>query len=204
MIKGKTIEKKILPRYYDKVRRHEKMFEIRKDEDNIQVGDAIVLREWNGKDYTGHQTKREVTYVLRGDEAVEYGVKDGYCIIGLQIPGYDFIITPVVGNERIVNCRDCMYWTDEYVKQNDGRCRQYRGDEPDALGVKHSVSISVGINMGAMCRYEHNRGWEQDHCTFRNPEDFCSRGRLRPTSYEEWHGIVDGYYPEGWIYEKSE
>jgi len=199
MITGKTIEKKILPRYYDKVRKHEKMFEIRVDEDFIQTGDAILLKEWNGKEYTGHKTLREVTYVLRGIEAEEYGVKTGYCIIGLQLPGWDFCFTP--SSERIVNCRDCMYWTDEYVKQNDGRCRQYKGDEPDALGIKHSVSIDVGINIGSMCRYEFQRGWEHDHCTFRKADDYCSRGRLRPTSYEEWQGIVDGYYPEDWIYE---
>lgn len=56
-----------------------KKFEIRKDEDDIQVGDLIVLEEWNGE-YTGQALRRYVKYVLRG--VPEYGLMDGYCIIG--------------------------------------------------------------------------------------------------------------------------
>lgn len=203
MIKGKTMEKKILPRYFHYVRTHAKMFELREDEDNFQVGDAIVLREWDGEKYTGHKTKREVAYVLRGAEAVEFGVQEGYCILGLQIPGWDFISIEPSG-ERVVNCRDCMYWTDEYIRQNDGRCRQYKPEDgKDEPLLHHLVSLDVGTNIGSMCRYEFNRGWEHDHCTYRNAEDYCSRGRLRPMSYEEWHGIKDGYYPEDWKFEQE-
>lgn len=202
MINGKTIEKKILPRYYNEVRTHRKMFEIRKDEDNIQIGDALVLKEWNGREYTGHKTKREVAYVLRGAEAEEYGVQEGYCIIGLQIPGYDFISIEPSG-ERVVKCRDCMYWTDEYVKQNDGRCRQYRPEDgKNDILLHRFVSTDVGTNHGSMCRYEFNRGWRDDHCFYRNDDDFCSRAKKRPCSYEEWYGIKDGYYPDDWIFGK--
>ena len=65
------------------------MFEIRKDEDGIQVGDILVLREWDGEKYTGGRTRREVTYILRN--APQYGLMDGYCILSLQIPGWDFL-----------------------------------------------------------------------------------------------------------------
>ena len=75
----KTVRKKILPEYFDAVQGYRKNFELRKDEDNIQVGDELILEEWNGE-YTGNFTCRKVTYVLR--KVPEYGLKDGYCIIG--------------------------------------------------------------------------------------------------------------------------
>ena len=73
------IRKKILPTYFEAVQENRKKFELRKDEDNIQVGDEIILEEWDGK-YTGRYTRRKVTYVLRN--VPEYGLNDGYCIIG--------------------------------------------------------------------------------------------------------------------------
>ena len=84
----RKIEKKILPEYYKEIRTHRKMFEILKDEDDIQIGDILVLREWDGEKYTGGRTGREVTYILRN--APQYGLMDGYCILSLQIPGWDF------------------------------------------------------------------------------------------------------------------
>ena len=73
------IRKKILPEYFEAVQENRKKFELRKDEDNIQVGDEIMLEEWDGE-YTGRYTNRKVTYVLRN--VSEYGLNDGYCIIG--------------------------------------------------------------------------------------------------------------------------
>lgn len=50
----KTVNKKILPEYFSEVLKGTKTFELRKDEDEIQVGDIIVLNEWNG-DFTGER-----------------------------------------------------------------------------------------------------------------------------------------------------
>lgn len=75
----KTVRKKILPEYFEAVQENRKKFELRKDEDNIQAGDELILEEWNGE-YTGRYTNRKVTYVLRN--VPEYGLNDGYCIIG--------------------------------------------------------------------------------------------------------------------------
>ncbi len=85
----RQIEKKVLPEFYKGIRTHKKMFEIRKDEDNIQPGDILVLREWDGEKYTGGKTRREVTCVLRN--APEYGLMEGYCILSLQTPGCDYL-----------------------------------------------------------------------------------------------------------------
>ena len=42
----KSIEKKIHPKYFRAVRKDEKNFELRKDEDNAQPGDVLILMEW--------------------------------------------------------------------------------------------------------------------------------------------------------------
>lgn len=73
----KTVNKKILPEYFSEVLKGTKTFELRKDEDEIQVGDIIVLNEWNG-DFTGRKISKKVTYVLR-DKPL-YGLQEGYCI----------------------------------------------------------------------------------------------------------------------------
>lgn len=79
----KIIDKKILPQFYNEVVTCSKTFEIRKDEDNAEVGDILLLREWDGKEYTGRLCKRKISYILRSAE--EYGLMSGYCIYGLQV-----------------------------------------------------------------------------------------------------------------------
>lgn len=76
----KTVSKKILPCYYDAVVNGIKAFEIRKDEDDIQAGDILTLREWDGSQYTGRIANMLVKYVLR--DVPQYGLMRGYCIIG--------------------------------------------------------------------------------------------------------------------------
>ncbi len=76
----KRIEKKILSQYFDEVANRSKNFEIRKDEDDIQVGDELVLKEWADGKYTHMVISRTVKYVLRNTP--EYGLMNGYCIIG--------------------------------------------------------------------------------------------------------------------------
>ena len=76
----KSIEKKIFPKYLRAVRKEEKNFELRKDEDNVQPGDVLILMEWENGEYTGRTEVRRIRYVLRN--VPEYGLMPGYCIIG--------------------------------------------------------------------------------------------------------------------------
>lgn len=50
---SKTVTKKILPQYFNDIIRKEKRFELRKDEDDIQEGDILILKEWDGNQFTG-------------------------------------------------------------------------------------------------------------------------------------------------------
>lgn len=77
---AKVVEKKILPEYFKAIIEEKKHFEIRKDEDNLQIGDILILKEWNGKEYTGQSVSAKITYVLRN--APEYGLMEGYIIVG--------------------------------------------------------------------------------------------------------------------------
>ena len=72
---------KILPEYFEAVSSGNKRFEIRKDDRNYQVGDHILLCEWDGKEFTGRfMSIDSIKYILR--DCPDYGLKDGYCIFG--------------------------------------------------------------------------------------------------------------------------
>lgn len=71
----KIVRKKIHPEFFKPVRAREKNFEIRIDEDDIQVGDLLILEEWDGF-YTGESVRRYVKYVLR--DAPAYGLMPGH------------------------------------------------------------------------------------------------------------------------------
>ena len=82
----KEVHKKILPEYFEAVMLHEKNFEVRKDEDGIEVGDHLILEEYDpavehpGKRYTGRSCRRIVRYILRNAE--KYGIKKDFIVIG--------------------------------------------------------------------------------------------------------------------------
>ena len=60
----KTVEKKILPEYFDDVFTGRKKFELRLDDEEINAGDILVLKEWDPiqKEYTGRVMEKKVTY----------------------------------------------------------------------------------------------------------------------------------------------
>lgn len=74
-------ELKILPEYFNEVQSHNKQFELRKDDRDYRVGDWILLKEFENGSYTGRECGCfGITYILRN--CPEYGLADGYCILG--------------------------------------------------------------------------------------------------------------------------
>lgn len=74
--------KKLLPQYFKEVENGKKPFEIRKNDCNYLVSDAILLQEWSPKTkYTGKVILKQITYVLHGGN---YGLEKGYVILGLS------------------------------------------------------------------------------------------------------------------------
>lgn len=78
---------KLLPQYFKPVEEGTKTFEIRENDRDYKVGDTLILREYLNNDclsgYTGQAISKEVSYILEGGQ---YGLEDGYCILGLKEP----------------------------------------------------------------------------------------------------------------------
>ena len=75
-------ELKILPEHFKAVWAGIKRAELRKDDRGFETGDILVLREWDGKEYTGSGIAVKVTHILR--DCPEYGLSDGYCILSIK------------------------------------------------------------------------------------------------------------------------
>lgn len=71
-------ELKILPEYFEEVETNHKTFEIRKNDRDFQVGDILILNEWDGG-YTDNSVERLVTYILSDNKYV----KEGYVIMSI-------------------------------------------------------------------------------------------------------------------------
>ena len=83
-----THELKTWPEYFYDVEKGVKPFEVRVNDRNFQMGDTLILKEFdperekrNGNGYTGRELTRIVTYILQGERI---GIKPGYCVMGLK------------------------------------------------------------------------------------------------------------------------
>lgn len=71
-------ELKILPEYFKAVTSGRKQFEIRKNDRDYKVRDHLILREWNGENFTGNSYKAEITYIT------DYAQQNGYVVMGIK------------------------------------------------------------------------------------------------------------------------
>lgn len=76
-----THELKAYPKYFQETIEGNKPFEIRKNDRNFQVGDVLILKEWDNIKYSGREIGAVVRYVLRDF----IGLQEGYVALGLQI-----------------------------------------------------------------------------------------------------------------------
>lgn len=72
---------KVLPEYYKEIVNGKKTFEIRKNDRKYQVGDKLILKEWDGENYTGNITKKEITYILDDNSGF---VLTGYVVMSIK------------------------------------------------------------------------------------------------------------------------
>jgi hypothetical protein len=82
---------KIWPRYFESINSGDQNFDIRQDDRNYQVGDALILEEYRPKvgEYTGRQIKRVISFIHRSggapvDDPVAHVIMPGYCILALR------------------------------------------------------------------------------------------------------------------------
>lgn len=76
---------KCWPGAFDATWNREKLFEWRRDDRDFNLGDQLILLEWEPETelYTGRGLVCLVSYMLRG----RFGVPDGYCVMGLKPTG---------------------------------------------------------------------------------------------------------------------
>jgi len=88
----KTIEKKIWSEYFDAVASGKKNFELRLADWDIEIGDTLILKDWDHKNnkYTGREITRTVTYLIKTKGAEDWGMwsKDDIEKYGFQIIGF--------------------------------------------------------------------------------------------------------------------
>jgi hypothetical protein len=75
---------KVWKEYYQSLVDGSKTFELRKHDRPFQVGDKLILQEYNQIDskYTGKEIEKTITYTLFN--ASIFGLKEGYCILGIK------------------------------------------------------------------------------------------------------------------------
>ena len=76
-----THELKIMPEYFEAIVKGEKTFEVRYNDRNFAKGDILLLREHDGKEYSGRTIKAGVTYLLNNPAYC----KEGYVIMAIKI-----------------------------------------------------------------------------------------------------------------------
>lgn len=85
-MENKLHELKIYTKYFNAVLDGSKTFEIRKNDRWFQVGDNILLREWDNIKYSGRTIYAEITYILY-DRFI--GLSDGYVALGIKVNDYN-------------------------------------------------------------------------------------------------------------------
>jgi len=78
----KAHELKTIQPYFDQVINNEKGFELRKMDRDYEIGDILILQEYDQytNTYSGREANRVIGYILEG--AVKFGLKKGYGILG--------------------------------------------------------------------------------------------------------------------------
>ena len=79
---GITHDLKCWMPYFSEISSGMKLFEVRKNDRNFQVGDELFIREWNqtSQEYSGYNSPNIITYILNGGQ---FGVQEGYCVLGI-------------------------------------------------------------------------------------------------------------------------
>jgi hypothetical protein len=80
----KTHSLKIWPEYYEEVKKEKMNFQLRKNDRDFQIGDNIILQEWNPdeKKYTrSTELYRHIDYIFKGGKL---GLSDYFCILGIS------------------------------------------------------------------------------------------------------------------------
>lgn len=73
---------KCWPKYFKPLDTRQKTFEIRKNDRDYQVGDTLIIKEWDPdtQKETGRWVARTITYMVQG----VFGLPEDICILGFR------------------------------------------------------------------------------------------------------------------------
>lgn len=71
---------KVTPEFFPALVCGDKTFEVRLNDRDFNVGDLLVLQEWD-QTYTREAVTKQVTYVLHGGR---FGLQEGHVVMGLK------------------------------------------------------------------------------------------------------------------------
>jgi uncharacterized protein with von Willebrand factor type A (vWA) domain len=76
---------KTWPEHFRAIAAGIKTFELRDNDRNFEIGDELILQEWNQKteSFTGDEIKADIIYILRNAEKI--GLRTGYVILQLTL-----------------------------------------------------------------------------------------------------------------------
>lgn len=74
-------ELKTYPQYFQQSIDGNKPFEIRLNDRNFQVGDIVILKEWDNIRYSGRKLRGTIQYILGGSFI---GLSEGYVAFSLE------------------------------------------------------------------------------------------------------------------------
>lgn len=74
---------KTWPEHYQGIASGKKKFEVRKNDRPFEVGDTLILQEYNPdtKRYTGQESTFQISYILHGPGM---GIYKDHCVISLE------------------------------------------------------------------------------------------------------------------------
>ena len=91
---------KIKPEYYKDIECGLKTFELRKNDRDFQVGDILMLIKLDSEgNETDQVIKKKVNYILK--DCPQYGLKEGYAILGITDTGNRIGGTVVLPNGEV-------------------------------------------------------------------------------------------------------
>lgn len=78
-------ELKAWPKGFKEIVQDLKLYELRKNDRDYQVGDELLLREWDPEteEYTGNRCQVKVLYIYVAEDT-SWGLLPGYCCMSIQ------------------------------------------------------------------------------------------------------------------------
>jgi len=106
---------KIWPEFFNDVDSGKKPFEVRVNDRDYQEGDKLRLREWNPNtnEYTGRETIKFVTHVLKGGV---FGLPDNLAVLGISMYSNSLDALKEFHND-VNNLRDRLREGRDYLMQ---------------------------------------------------------------------------------------